>query len=428
MTGGRSSQIRVAYDVLFLAQFFRHTNAQSGVYRVVEQLLLSLCDRDDVDLTSVIICGENPLVEVLEALAYLRDNTEPGHCRFDPALSGRLSRRYVDLFGNGRRRNLRPGELQQLIMRAVRMLERPHASLKPERYDVFHSPFFPLPDESLTGEAQRIQTVYDLIACKRPEWMPDEVNRLVQKIVSDVDRERDWVVCISEFTKQEFCEFTGMAAERVFVTPLAAAPHFKPVEDQELIDAVRKKYRIPDHDYLLSLGALQHRKNFTGLIDAFQRLLNEQPNTDLHLVIVGEKHWLYEQIFASAQSLAGFQNRIVFTGFVEDKDLSALYSAAKAFVFVSLYEGFGLPVLEAMQCGTPVIASNTTALPEVVGDAGILVDPCDTESVSAAMLSVLENERERLELKRKGLRRASEFSWSLCAEDTMKAYRAATQQ
>lgn len=427
MTDVRSSQIRVAYDVLFLAQFFRHTTAQSGVYRVVEQLLLSLCNRDDLELTSVVVCGENPLVEVLDALAYLRDNKEPGHCRFDPALGGRLSRRYVDLFGNGRQRNLRPGKLQQLIMRAVRKLERPRASLEPERYDVFHSPFFPLPDRSLVGGAQRIQTVYDLIACKRPDWMPDEVNRLVQKIVSGVERDRDWVVCISEFTKHEFCEFTGMAAERVFVTPLSAAPHFKPVKDQEAIDAVRRKYRVPDHDYFLSLGALQHRKNFTGLIDAFRRLLNEQPNTDLYLVIVGEKHWLYEQIFASVKNLDQFQNRIVFTGFVEDKDLSALYSAAKAFVFVSLYEGFGLPVLEAMQCGTPVIASNTTALPEVVGDAGILVDPRDTEAVSAAMLSVLQNEREGLDLKRKGLRRASEFSWSLCAEATMKAYRAATQ-
>jgi glycosyltransferase involved in cell wall biosynthesis len=427
MTGVVSSQIRVAYDVLFLAQFFRHTRAQSGVYRVVEQLLLSLCNRDDLDLTLVTICSENPLVDVLEALAYIARSKELHGCQFDPSLSGSLSRRYVDVFGNGNERVLGHKKLQQLIMRAIRKLERPSATLNPQRYDVFHSPFFPLPAGSLAGTAQRFQTVYDLIAIKRPDWMPQEVNRLVQKIVSDVDPERDWVICISEFTKQEFCDFTGMAAERVFVTPLAAASHFKPVNDQGLIDAVRKKYRIPDGDYFLSLGALQHRKNFAGVIDAFARLLSQQPDPDLYLVIVGEKHWLYEQIFASARNLSQFQNRIVFTGFVEDKDLRAVYSAAKAFVFVSLYEGFGLPVLEAMQCGTPVIASNTTALPEVVGDAGILVDPRDTDALCAAMLSLLENEDEASELGRKGLHRAGEFSWSLCAEETMKAYRAATQ-
>jgi len=412
---------------LFLAQFFRQTSAQSGVYRVVEQLLLSLCGRDDLDVSLVTICSENPLVDVMDALAYVAESKELDGCRFDPALSGSLSRRYVDLFGNGRQRVLGHPGIQQLIMRAVRKLERPNATLKPGRYEVFHSPFFPLPAKNLTGAAQRIQTVYDLIAIKRPDWMPAEVNRLLHKIVSDVDRERDWVTCISEFTKQEFCEFTGMAAERVFVTPLAAAPHFKPVDDDRAIEAVRKKYGIPDGDYFLSLGALQHRKNFAGLIEAFQRLLTEKPDADLHLVIAGEKHWLYEQIFASAKNLEQFQDRIVFTGFVEDRDLSAIYSAAKAFVFVSLYEGFGLPVLEAMQCGTPVIASNTTSLPEVVGDAGILVDPLDPDALGAAMLSLLENEDEASQLTRKGLRRASEFSWSLCAEETMKAYRAATQ-
>ena len=116
-----------------------------------------------------------------------------------------------------------------------------------------------------------------------------------------------------------------------------------------------------------------------------------------------------------------------FTGFVDDSDLSAVYSGAKAFIFVSLYEGFGLPVLEAMQCGTPVIASNVTSLPEVVGDAGLLVDPGDTDELSDAMLLLLKDERRALDLKTKGLRRAGEFSWSACAERTMIAYRAAAQ-
>jgi glycosyltransferase involved in cell wall biosynthesis len=415
--------IRVAHDISFLGTFFRHRTAQSGVYRVVEQLLIALCRRDDLELTAVAICGEDLIGDVSAAWQYFAGK-ELHQCRFDPAIDRWLSRQYVRILRDGIPKAINHN---QRLTRIIRKADRPRPRLDASRYDVFHSPFFPLPSRKLMGSVPRVQTIYDLIACRRPDWMPEGIVRLMHRVLSGIDPERDWVTCISEFTRQEFCEYTGMSPDRVFVTPLAAACHFRPVEDSAVIDVVRKKYGIPDGDYFLSLGALQPRKNFTRVISSFLQLVRQQSTADLNLVIVGEKAWLYEELLSSVTDLGELRDRLIFTGFIDDQDLSAMYSGAKAFIFVSLYEGFGLPVLEAMQCGTPVIASNTTAVPEVVGDAGLLVDPGDTDELSNAMLSLLQDERQALDLKSRGLHRSSEFSWTACGERTMGAYSAATQ-
>jgi glycosyltransferase involved in cell wall biosynthesis len=419
--------MRVAYDISFLGIFFKQTSTQNGVFRVVEQLLFALCARHDVDLNAVAISGDDLLVNVAEASQYFVSRKELDRCEFDPALNRLLSQWYVRTVRRRIPGALDSAKVTHRLTRLVNKVDRPRPVLEAGHYDIFHSPFFPLPGREVTGAVKRFQTIYDLIACKRPDWMPQQINSLVQKIFSSIDHERDWVICISEFTKQEFCEFTGMLPDRVFVAPLAAAEHFRPVEDQAAIDAVRKKYGIPEGDYFLSLGALQPRKNFGRLINSFLELLKQQPNTNVNLVIVGTKAWMYEKLLSSVRDLDQFCDRIIFTEFIDDDDLSAVYSGAKAFVFVSLYEGFGLPVLEAMQCGTPVIAANTTALPEVVGDAGLLVDPRNTDELCSAMLSLLENGPQTVQLKNKSLRRAAEFSWSLCAENTVQAYRSALQ-
>lgn len=415
--------IRVAHDISFLGTFFRHTSAQSGVYRVVEQLLFALCARDDLELTAVAMCGDDPIGDVTSAWQYFAGKAL-SRGKFDPAIDGWLSRQYVRILRDGLPKVL---NYRQLLTRIIRNVDPPRLLLDANCYDVFHSPFFPLPSRDFMPSVPRVLTIYDLIACRRPDWMTQEIVQLMQRILRSIDQKRDWVTCISEYTKQEFCEYTGMSPDRVFVTPLAAADHFRPVEDPALIDVVRKKYGIPDGDYFLSLGALQPRKNFTQVIKSFLQLITQQPTADLNLVVVGEKAWKYEELLSSTSSFGELRQRLIFTGFVDDNDLSAIYSGARAFVFVSLYEGFGLPVLEAMQCGTPVIASNATAVPEVVGDAGLVVDPDDTDELSNAMLLVLRDERQALELKKRGFRRSSEFSWSACAEHTMKAYRAAAQ-
>jgi glycosyltransferase involved in cell wall biosynthesis len=165
---------------------------------------------------------------------------------------------------------------------------------------------------------------------------------------------------------------------------------------------------------------IEPRKNLTVLLEAYQHLLDQ--GSELRLVIAGKKGWLYRGFFERLHEL-GLEDQVVFPGFVPEPDLPALYSAAELFVFPSLYEGFGLPVLEAMACGTPVVCSNTSSLPEIVGDAAICLHPQDRGAWVAALTEVLENQQLRAELKAKGLARAARFSWQEAARETMAVYR-----
>jgi glycosyltransferase involved in cell wall biosynthesis len=161
----------------------------------------------------------------------------------------------------------------------------------------------------------------------------------------------------------------------------------------------------------------------TTLLHAFSLLCAEQPASDLRLVIAGEKGWGYESLFATVEAL-GLHDHVIFPGFVAEEDLPDLYRGALLFIYPSLYEGFGLPILEAMGCGTPVIASHTSSMPEVAGDAAILVDPTKPQALASAMASVLGSEEQREELQRKGIARAREFSWDTVARKTLEVYAA----
>jgi glycosyltransferase involved in cell wall biosynthesis len=433
--------VRVAYDVSFLARFFDRPDEQSGVYRSVEEMLYALALRDDLSLTAVGVCGDEPLADSVRSRLYVESRAgRLASCDFRHTFRGRLGleRLYASAFAADA-----SGELERLPRRAPRALwlrglrsllyrlaytyrvdELRHA-LDPGRFDVFHSPFPPLPPRVLTGGAARVLTIYDLIFVNRPEFMPAEIISFMQRVLHSIDAGRDWVACISEFTKEEFCEHTGMAPERVFVTPLAAAPHFRPVREAAALDAARRRYGIPEGDYFLGVGVLQPRKNLAHLIRCFFRLLAEQNLPDTHLVLAGAQGWMQDEIFAAADASSRERSRVIFAGHVADEDLAAVYGGALAFVYPSLYEGFGLPPLEAMACGTPVITSNTTALPEVVGDAGLTVAPTDADALCGEMLRVARDGRLRAELSERGLRRASEFSWARCAAETVKAYGAA---
>ena len=214
-----------------------------------------------------------------------------------------------------------------------------------------------------------------------------------------------------------------MNTERVFVTPLAVSNNFYPVNDSDLIKKTLKHYKIDKSPYFLSLCTLEPRKNLDFLIKCFFKLIIENPTLDINLVLVGVSGWKNKTIFIEVQNSPLLKSRVIFTGYVPDQDLSAIYSGAVAFIFPSLYEGFGLPVLEAMQCGTPVISSNSSSLPEVVGDAGILIDPKDEDHLCQAMLDVLTDSNLRESLRKKGLERAKQFSWKKCADQTVEIYK-----
>lgn len=438
--------IRVAYDISLLGQYLSRAESMCGISRVYEEVLFELSKRDDVDLTTVSVCGEgDPLQDSIQSHLYFKAHEARIRGRYVPSFRSRLGLTgfYQSAFsdcspeelagetGRGLGSALRRGGRSLLYRLSYKYgIDALRRSFDSGSYDVFHSSYLRLPPRSLTGGVPRVLTIYDLIPVRAPEFVTPVMTSLFEQILDSLDVERDWVTCISEHTKNEFCEYTGMSPERAFVTPLASAPHFHPVGNARQVAEVRRRYGLPEGEYFLSLAAPQPRKNLTHLIRCFFRLLAEHHLPDTYLVLAGSKAqgWLYDEIFAAAGSSPAHRARVVFTGYVADEDLAALYSGALAFVFPSLYEGFGLPPLEAMACGTPVVTSNVTALPEVVGGAGLTVAPTDADALCEALLAMASDEELRRKLGRMGLERAAGFSWRNCAEQTVRAYRAAASE
>ena len=208
------------------------------------------------------------------------------------------------------------------------------------------------------------------------------------------------------------------------VTTLAADARFRRVTDEDERARARSRYDLPDAPYVLSVATLEPRKNLAHLIECFTRVARDDGHGDLQLVLIGGEGWMMESIHA-AHGASPLRDRIHFTGYVADEDLSALYSGARAFAYVSYYEGFGLPVLEAMQCGVPVIASTRAALPEVVGDAGLLVDPTDADALCQALVTLHRDAGVRRQLSERGASRVARYSWDRCAEAHVDVYRRA---
>jgi glycosyltransferase involved in cell wall biosynthesis len=265
-------------------------------------------------------------------------------------------------------------------------------------------------------------TIYDLIPIRSPELFRPFIVSDMKRQLRECCRDDSWVIAISQATKDDFCNYTNTPPSRVFVTHLAAADHFFPERNPDIISAVRRKYRVPDGRFLLSVCTLEPRKNLESVIKAFAELILAERIEDLNLVLVGNVGWNPETIFTEFERYPALRERVIFTGYVPDEELRALYSDATAFVYLSVYEGFGLPPLEAMQCGTPVITSNVSSLPEVVGEAGIKLPPHDLPAISQAMLSLYRDPNLRRTMAAASLARSTEFSWDKCAADTVRAY------
>ncbi len=262
-----------------------------------------------------------------------------------------------------------------------------------------------------------VVTVHDLGYLREPQ-----AHRPLDRLYLDLSnryhvRAATRLLAISQATKDDLVSRYGVRPERVSVTYLAAGDDMRPVEDAAKVAAAKSRCGIAG-DYLLYVGTLQPRKNLPRLVQAFAPVAAQQPA--LQLVLAGKKGWMYGEIFAQVRRL-GLESRVVFTGYVAADDLPVLYSGALAFVFPSLYEGFGMPVLEAMACGAPVVASNTSSLPEVAGDAALLVDPMDLAALSAALSRIAGDPALRSDLRARGLVQAARFSWERCARETLAA-------
>ena len=227
----------------------------------------------------------------------------------------------------------------------------------------------------------------------------------------------DKIIAISHHTKNDIIQHFKIPEDKIKVIHLAANKNYKPLQGDK-INKIKQKYDL-NCPFILYVGGLAPNKNVKRLIQAFYKLKKQGINHKL--ILTGVKRWKYKSIFETIEKL-NLQKDVIFTGYVPDEDLPALYNAADLFVYPSLYEGFGLPPLEAMACGTPVITSNTSSLPEVVGDAGIMVNPYDVDELANKMYEVLTNDGLGEELSKKGLERAKLFSWKKCAEEHLKVY------
>ena len=269
-----------------------------------------------------------------------------------------------------------------------------------------------------------VATIHDLSFEHLPQTFKRRSRVQLRLTVRRTARGAARVLAPSEHTRRDLVETYGLDAGRVSVTPLAAPAHFAPVEDEREVARVRRLYRI-EGDYILAVGSIQPRKNLALLIAAYADLRRARPQANLpKLALVGKKAWLYDETLRAIEE-HGLGDLTVLTGYVSEADLPALYTGALCFVYPSYFEGFGLPPLEAMKCGAPVIAGNRTSLPEVVHDAGLLVDPFDKEALAAALVRLIDDPDLRARLRVKGRERASHFSWHKTARLTIEAYRQA---
>ncbi|MCC7367571.1 MAG: glycosyltransferase family 4 protein [Chloroflexi bacterium] len=364
-------------------------NQNAGIGRFVRSLVRSVVARDTTD--SFLLMHATP---------------NPGRAAVYPA-GQRISKRVLRV--NERWMNILWHRLQ--VPLPVDWLTGP--------VDIYHSPDFVMPP---VRAAKSILTVHDLAFLLYPECADARLRAYLERTVPRSVQRADYVVADSENTRNDVICLLGMPAERVTVVPGGVDPSFQPVTDPARIAAFRQSIGLDESTpYILFVGVIEPRKNLVGLIEAFD-LLKARRQLPHKLVVVGRRGWLSDGTMQRADR-SPYRNDIVFPGFIPDGELATLYSAAESFAFPSHYEGFGLPVLEAMACGTPVVASRASSLPEVVGDAGMQVDPDDTERLASALELLALNPEMRADFSARGLERAATFTWEAAADVMIDVYR-----
>lgn len=319
-------------------------------------------------------------------------------------------------------------KIQQLtllnISRVLNITRQPIDKQKLAQADIFHSTYPRIPKQIRTALPNRhIQTVYDLTPLILDEkYFPPGLRGINQRLIDTIQPD-DWVTTISEATRDDLLARRKLNPERVTTIYLAAAPElFYPILDKTAIEVVKQKYALPEGNYFLSLHSLAPHKNMEHLIACFKKIISQEKTQDLHLVICGGNKEA-GALMAEANHLTAADLKFIhFAGFVDDNDLAAIYSDAIGFIFPSLYEGFGLPVLEAMQCGCPVISSDTSSLPEVVGEAGFLVSPTDEDKLCECMLKLYRSSELRANYSQLSLDRSALFSWQTTVDETVRIY------
>ncbi len=281
--------------------------------------------------------------------------------------------------------------------------------------DLLHSPDFIPP---FRRNCKSVITIHDLAFLLYPHFLTKESARYYGQI-DQAWRKTDHIIAVSEATKQDSIRMLGVPEKKITVIHEAANPIYRQLPQDEAMQNVQKRYKF-GKDFILFVSTIEPRKNLPGLLQAYRRLRDEYKRDEL-LVLAGANGWLWEEVYETVKQL-DLEDHVAFLGRVPNDDLVYLYNAARLLVHPSFYEGFGLTPLEAMTCGTPVIVSNTAAIPEVVGDAAVLINPHDIDGLTVAMWRTLTENELRQSLIGKGLKRARQFSWQKAAQKTLEIY------
>jgi len=295
------------------------------------------------------------------------------------------------------------------------------AQARREQADLLHQPCFSAP---FFFDRAIVVTIHDIISILFPQTIPFVSRMFYSKWMPFSYRRATRIITISDSTKRDIVRVLKIPEHKITVIPLAVDHKFEKEVSAAKVAKLRKKYNLPDPlsgGYILHVGTLEPRKNLGFLIDVFHQVIKEKENSNLALVITGKKGWYFEGLFEKVKEL-GLQKKVIFTGYISEDEKLALYKGARIFAFPSLYEGFGLPPLEAMASGVPVISSNTSSMPEVIGSAGILLSPYDKKGWIKAISKVNNDENLRKKMIRENKNQIKKFSWEKTAQETIKVY------
>lgn len=281
---------------------------------------------------------------------------------------------------------------------------------KKDKLDLYHGTSFYIPKGI---KCKSVVTVHDLSFLKYPETFTKSRILYGKMFIKDSVNRANKVIAVSKSTKNDIVNYYGIDESKVEVVYLGARDIFSEANQEEIIN-IKKKFSVDR--YILSVGTLEPRKNLSSLLKAFNRI-SDKIDKDIKIVFVGKKGWLIGDLLEEARKIS---DRIVFTGYVTDEELKCLYSGAQLFAYPSIYEGFGLPVLEAMSCGANILTSNVSSLPEVIGNVGELINPLDVNEIAEGILKCLEKDKDAM--KQCVIKRSQKFSWNKCAEDTNRLY------
>jgi len=415
--------MKVLYDISTLGNIHCASGVTgAGIFRATEELALALARRSDLELSLSAKPAQRD-----NAVRYLADTGKLDIDRFaipaigDPVPAGAA-------VGSLLSTRLANGALKKSLNEYLDATYSPERVYNSGRFDIYHANWgaeVVLPTEV---HPTVVATVFDVIALKNPEWFVNNggsapAGAYLKRLLDSVSCGHG-IIVNTECVKNDILEmFANISDEQVAVVPLAVAETFSLRPGGPAIEAARTKYSIPAHHrYVLCVNTVEPRKNMISAIDAFNRLAADGHADDVSLVLVGSKGWLSDEVFARAQNPSGNSSSIVVTGYVDDCDLASLYAGASLFCYPSLDEGFGLPVLEAMHAGVPVITSDRAPLVEVSGAAAIHVDPLDIDALASSMNDVLNDTELSSSMTDSGVEHVAKFTWDRSAEMTVEMY------